>query len=105
MTITERRISIFILLTAIIIFLSACWLAYQAVGWTGFDRVLAESWGLVTLLDVVLGGVVMSIVIFLSEDKPSRAGLWTVGIFLFGHTLSALWLLHYIFRSQRPLGA
>ncbi len=102
MTITGKNIAIFILLSAVTIFLTVCWLAYQAVGWTGFDRVIAESWGLVTLLDVFLGGVVMSIVVFLNEDKAWRAGLWTVGIFLLGHTISAFWLLQYIFRTQRP---
>ena len=30
---------------ALSIFLVACVLAYLAVGWSGFDKVLAEPWG------------------------------------------------------------
>ncbi len=101
MTNSSRGIAIFILVAALTIFLMACWLAYQAVGWTGFDRVISESWGFVTLLDVLLGAVVMSIVIFLSEKKLLPAAAWALGIFLLGHTVSALWLVQHIFRSGR----
>ena len=40
------------------------------------DRVLAEPWGLVTLADVMVGAVCMSVVIFFSEDDlAGRGGL------------------------------
>jgi len=53
---------------ALSIFLVACVLAYLAVGWSGFDKVLAEPWGLVTILDLVLGVVCMTAVIFTVES-------------------------------------
>ena len=50
-----------------LLFLLLCITAYQSVGGSGFDNVLAEPWGLVTLADVMLGGICMGAVIL---------GLW-----------------------------
>ena len=76
-----------------LIFLLFCVLAYGQVGLTGFDRVLAEPWGLVTLLDVSLGAVCMSAVI-LTQESDKRTGLmWAVPIFVLGHVVSAAWVV------------
>ncbi len=74
-------------------FLLMCAYAYQQVGLTGFDNVLAEPWGLVTLLDVSLGAVCMSAVIFHYEEKWPVAALWAVLIFPLGHIVSATWIV------------
>lgn len=76
-----------------ILFLICCALAYGQVGGSGFDRVLAEPWGLVTLLDVMLGGVCMSAVILSQEADKRVAVLWAAPIFLLGHVVSAAWLV------------
>ena len=60
-------------------FLVMCGYAYLQVGLTGFDNVLAEPWGLVTLLDVSLGAVCMSAVIFHYEKQwPVAAALGAI---------------------------
>ena len=60
---------------------------------SGFDNVLAEPWGLVTLADVMLGGICMGVVIFAHEKQKRVALIWTVPIFLLGHVVSVAWLL------------
>lgn len=75
------------------VFLGFCALAYSRVGLTGFDRVIGEPWGLVTLLDVMLGGVAVSAVIFLTEKDWRIALAWSVPIFLLGHIVSIVWLI------------
>lgn len=74
-------------------FLLLCFLAYRQSGWSGFDAVLAEPWGVVTLMDVMLGGVCMGAVIFSQESDKRIAVAWTLPIFLLGHVVSVAWLL------------
>lgn len=74
-------------------FLLLCLLAYAQVGGNGFDTVLAEPWGVVTLMDVMLGGVCMGAVIFSQESDKRVAAAWTLPIFLLGHVVSVAWLL------------
>lgn len=74
-------------------FLLLCFFAYAQVGGSGFDTVLAEPWGLVTLMDVMLGGVCMGAVIFAQESDKRIAAAWTLPIFLLGHVVSVAWLL------------
>lgn len=76
-----------------ILFLILCFTAYQSVGGGGFDNVLAEPWGLVTLADVMLGGVCMGAVIFTHEQQKPVAAMWIVPIFVLGHVVSVVWLL------------
>jgi hypothetical protein len=76
-----------------LVFIGFCALAYNRVGLTGFDRVIAEPWGLVTVLDVMLGGVAGSAVIFLTEKDWRVALAWSAPIFLLGHVVSIGWLV------------
>ena len=75
------------------LFLLLCLMAYAQVGGSGFDIVLAQPWGLVTLMDVMLGGVCMGAVIFAQEKDKRVAAVWTLPIFLLGHVVSVAWLL------------
>jgi len=93
MTDTKTTISKIIISLAGILFLILCWNAYRSVGGSGFDSVLAEPWGLVTLADVMLGGVCMGAVIFVHEKQKRVAIMWTLPIFLLGHLVSVAWLL------------
>lgn len=76
-----------------LVFLVFCVLAYSQVGGGGFDKVLAEPWGLVTLLDVYLGAICVSAVILTCESDKRVALAWAVPIFLLGHVVSAAWLV------------
>lgn len=84
-----------------IVFLILCINAYRAVGGSGFDNVLAEPWGLVTLADVMLGGICMGAVIISQEKRLAVALAWTLPIFLLGHVVSVAWvLLRYLPRNN-----
>lgn len=89
---------------AILVFLLLCWGAYQSIGWAGFDRVVAEPWGFVTLADLFLGGLAMAAVIFVNESNWQRAVLWIVPIFFLGHTVSALWVIQWLVRRAPMQG-
>lgn len=75
------------------IFVLLCIFAYRQSGLSGFDAVLAEPWGVVTLMDVMLGGVCMGAVIFTQEKDKRLAIAWALPIFLLGHVVSVAWLL------------
>ena len=81
---------------ALSIFMVACVLAYLAVGWSGFDKVLAEPWGLVTILDLVLGVVCMTAVIFTVESDWKKATMWSVPIYFLGNIVTAVWILTHL---------
>ena len=78
---------------AALVFLFACLLAYAEVGGSGFDRVLSEPWGLVTLLDVGLAALCMSAVVFARETDKRVALAWSLPIFVLGHVVSAAWVI------------
>lgn len=82
-----------VLSLAAVVFLLFCGLAYSQVGGSGFDIVLAQPWGLVTLLDVFLGALCVSAVIFSVETDKRVALAWSVPIFVLGHVVSAAWLV------------
>ncbi|HCD16123.1 MAG TPA: hypothetical protein DEQ83_00625 [Rhodobiaceae bacterium] len=81
-------------------FIGLCVLAYTAIGWQGFDRVLAEPWGLVTLADVMVGAVCMSVVIFYSETDWRVALAWSAPIFFLGHVVSCIWVILRFLRAK-----
>ena len=85
-----------------LLFLLLCITAYKSVGGSGFDNVLAEPWGLVTLADVMLGGICMGAVILSHEKQKRVAALWALPIFVLGHVVSVVWLLVRFLPSQRP---
>ena len=74
-------------------FVAVCFWAYGEAGWSGFDIVIAQPWGLVTTLDVMLGALCMGAVIFHYEKNPLIAALWSLAIFSLGHVVSAVWLI------------
>ncbi len=83
-----------------LVFLILCLLAYNSVGLAGFDQVLAQPWGLVTLADVMLGGVCMGAVIFTFESDKRIAAAWTAPIFLLGHIVSVAWILNRLLAKK-----
>ena len=82
-------------------FVGLCALAYANMGWQGFDRVLAEPWGLVTLADVMVGAVCMNAVIFFSEDDWRVALAWGAPIFILGHVVSCVWIVLRFLRAKQ----
>ena len=82
-------------------FVGLCALAYANKGGQGFDRVLAEPWGLVTLADVLVGAVCMNVIIFFSEDDWRVALTWGAPIFVLGHVVSCAWVVSRFLRAKQ----
>jgi len=84
-------------------FVAVCFWAYGEVGWGGFDMVLAQPWGVVVTLDVMLGAVCIAAIIFHYEENPLVAALWSLAIFPLGHVVSAVWFITRFQRSRRAV--
>ena len=67
--------------------------AYQAVGWGGFDAVLAEPWGLVTIADFMLGGVCFALIIFTLESDWRVALIWSLPLFVLSNLVTVVWII------------
>ncbi|MFN8829137.1 MAG: DUF1475 family protein [Labrys sp. (in: a-proteobacteria)] len=57
-----------------------------------FGMIIAEPWGVVTLIDLYTGFVFASVLIAFIE-RDWRAGLWIVPIYFLGNIVTALWLV------------
>jgi len=90
-----------IVLTALILFLALCYWAWQVTGFSGFDNVLAEPWGIVTIADLGLGAVCATMVIFTTEKNWRVALAWSLPIFLLGNIVTAAWI--YLRFAQMPI--
>lgn len=67
----------------------------------GFRRLVAEPWGLVTLLDLGVGLLFVAVWMALAETKPWRAGAWIVALFLLGNMVTLAFLLARTCRARR----
>ena len=63
-----------------------------------FRIMLAERWGIVTLLDLYGGFLVTSTWICVLERKPLRILPWLLGIFLLGNLAT---LIYILFRARK----
>ena len=59
----------------------------------GLERLLADPWGLVTLLDLMIGLVVIAAWMAVMEPRPLLAALWIVALFLLGNAVTLAFLL------------
>jgi len=57
-----------------------------------FGMIIAEPWGVVTLIDLYTGFVFASVLIAFIE-RDWRAGLWIAPIYFLGNIVTALWLV------------
>ena len=69
------------------------WAAMNANFLDSFGRITADPWGLVTLADLYLGFLILSVVIWLCEPDWRVALLWIVPIYFLGNIVTALWLM------------
>ncbi len=76
-----------------LLFIASFSFAYQTVGWGGFDTVLAEPWGLVTIADFMLGGVCFALIIFTFESDWRVALIWSLPIFVLSNLVTVAWII------------
>ena len=91
------------LLAGAVLLASIIWASTQASIGESFQAIVADPWGVVTLIDLYVGFVLASIVIWIVEKSPMRALLWIVPIYVLGNIITAVWLALRIGRiMQRP---
>lgn len=71
-----------------------------------FAAISADPWGLVTLVDLYLGFLLISVVIWHLEARAAIALCWIIPLFVLGNLVSALWLavsgVRFLRASNRP---
>ena len=59
----------------------------------GLRHLIADPWGIATLLDLGVGLLFVAVWLVLIESSPWRAALWIVALFLFGNVVTLAYLL------------
>jgi len=60
---------------------------------SGLRYVLADPWGIVTLLDLGVGLLFVAAWLAVVEPRPGVAAAWIVGLFLLGNVITLVFLL------------
>ncbi len=68
--------------------------------WHSLQYLLADPWGLVTLLDLSVGLIVIAAWMALLEPRPLCASVWIVALFLLGNVVTLIFLLWRTRRAQ-----
>lgn len=68
------------------------WAGMNANFWDSFGRIVADPWGVVSLVDLYLGFVVASAVIVIFERNIGAAVFWVVPVYFLGNIVTAIWL-------------
>jgi hypothetical protein len=77
------------------------WAGLTANFWESFGRIIADPWGIVTLLDLYIGFIVASVLIYVVERGRIIAWVVIVPMFFLGNVITALWLA---WRATKLLG-
>lgn len=67
----------------------------------GLRHLVADPWGIATLLDLGVGLLFVAVWLALVEPNPWRATAWIVALFLFGNVVTLAFLLSRTCRARR----
>lgn len=67
----------------------------------GLRHVIADPWGVVTLLDLGIGLLFVAVWLVLVEPSPQRAVAWIVALLLFGNVVTLVYLLSRTCRARQ----
>lgn len=59
----------------------------------GLRHIVADPWGVVTLLDLGVGLLFIAVWLALVEPSPWRAAIWIVALFVLGNVVTLAYLL------------
>ncbi|QQS53619.1 MAG: DUF1475 family protein [Candidatus Competibacteraceae bacterium] len=67
----------------------------------GLRHVIADPWGVVTLLDLGVGLLFVAVWLALMEPSPWRAAAWIVALLLLGNVVTLVYLLSRTCRARQ----
>ena len=67
----------------------------------GLRHVIADPWGVVTLLDLGIGLLFVAVWLALVEPSPQRAVAWIVALLLLGNVVTLVYLLSRTCRARQ----
>ena len=59
----------------------------------GLRRLIADPWGIVTLLDLGVGLIFVAAWITIMEPRPLHAAVWVTALFLLGNVVTLVFLI------------
>ena len=78
---------------ALLFVLSIVWASLEKPIGESFSAIVADPWGLVTLLDLYFDFILFGLVIWFAEGRRPAALLWIVPTFFLGNIVPVLWLI------------
>lgn len=66
----------------------------------GLRHVIADPWGVVSLLDLGVGLLFIAVWLALVEPSPWRAAAWIIALFLLGNVVTLVYLLSRTCRAR-----
>ena len=75
---------------------SIAWLNFSSVSvFTGLASIFVDPWSITfgIFLDLILGLILFSIIMYLNEKSKKVAAIWIVSLFAIGNIVSAIYLL------------
>ena len=76
------------------------WASLEANVLTGFQRLLADRWGIATLFDAYFGFLWFWLWIYYKESHLGRSLLWLVLLFTLGNLAMAAYVMVQLFRLK-----
>ena len=69
------------------------WAFGAAPFWESGAAIVANPWGMVTLVDLYVGFLLMAFIIFMVEKEMLQKAIWIIPLFFLGNVWSALWIV------------
>lgn len=80
-------------LAGIILTVYIVWGFMAAPFWESVSVIMANPWGVVTVVDLYTGFILSGILIAVLEPKKRTVPLWVIPIFFLGNVVTAAWIV------------
>lgn len=87
-------------LSAATLLLAIIWSAAASPLSAGMSHLLADRWGITTLIDIYVGAVFVATWMLLWERNRAIWALWVVGLVCLGHLVTMIYLLRRAFQAR-----
>jgi len=97
----KTKISISILLAAaLLILLLGCivWASMESDVFVGLEQLMANRWGLTTLVDIYIALTFIGVWIGVIENSVTKGVVWTISLYLLGNLAT---LGYFIYRATK----
>ncbi|HEY5690152.1 MAG TPA: DUF1475 family protein [Cyclobacteriaceae bacterium] len=89
-----------LLAVALLILLLGCivWASMESDVFVGLEKLMANRWGLTTLLDIYIALTFIGVWIGVMENSVTKGFIWTISLYLLGNLAT---LVYFIYRATK----